>query len=75
MAVDPNTKALYGTRLIVAGATLAAFGLSYRRTGMKEGSTREGRAGATDSSFYYDAPWFSQFITGLVLYEIIRRRG
>lgn len=75
MAVPPDTKAIYGTRLIVAGATLAAFGLTYRRAGMREGSTAKGRARATESSLYYDMPWFFQFVTGLALYQLISRRG
>lgn len=73
MAVPPDTKAIYGTRLIIAGATLAVFGIMYRNAGYREGSTASGRAKATESSTYYDAPWLAQFLTGMAFYYTISR--
>ena len=73
MAVPPDTKAIYGTRLIIAGVTLVLFGIQYRNAGYREGSTASGRAAATESSYYYDAPWLAQFLTGMALYYVISR--
>ena len=73
MSVPADTKAIYGTRLIIAGATLGAFGILYRNAGYREGSTKKGRARATESSTYYDAPWLAQFLTGMAFYYMISR--
>lgn len=73
MGPDPNIKALYGTRVLAAGITIAAFGAIYRADGIRSGATKKGMAGAADGSFYYDAPWFAQLVVGLVIYQYYLR--